>query len=102
MQEVASDSFRSSPDSLGRTRVLVVEDDDTIAEPLVEGLGLEGFEVERVATGAGALVAETPDFVLLDLGLPDLDGREVCRRLRDRSEVPIIVVTARAEELDRV
>jgi DNA-binding response OmpR family regulator len=83
-------------------RLLVVEDDDGIADPLVEGLERHGFEVDRVHTGAEALGATGPDLVLLDLGLPDLDGREVCRRLRERTEVPIIVVTARADEIDRV
>ena len=83
-------------------RVLVVEDDPTIAEPLTEGLEHEGFEVRCVSSGAEALAADTGDVVLLDLGLPDLDGREVCRRLRERSQVPIIVVTAREDEVDRV
>ena len=83
-------------------RLLVVEDDDGIAEPLVEGLELHGFEVERARTGAEALDAAGVDLVLLDLGLPDLDGREVCRRLRERTGVPIIVVTARVDEIDRV
>jgi two-component system, OmpR family, response regulator RegX3 len=83
-------------------RVLVVEDEDAIADPLVEGLGREGFEVERAATGQDALSAAEPDLVLLDLRLPDVDGFEVCRRLRERSRVPIIVVSARGEEVDRV
>jgi DNA-binding response OmpR family regulator len=83
-------------------RVLVVEDDPRISAPLVEGLAREGYEVEAVATGADALVAEHADLVLLDLGLPDLDGRTVCRQLRARSQVPIIVVSARGEEIDRV
>jgi two-component system response regulator RegX3 len=83
-------------------RILVVEDEDAIAEPLVEGLRREGFEVERVATGAEALEAREPDLVLLDLRLPDVDGLDVCRRMRERSTVPIIVVTARGEEADRV
>jgi two-component system response regulator RegX3 len=83
-------------------RLLVVEDEDAIAEPLVEGLEREGFAVERAATGEAALAADEPDLVLLDLRLPDLDGLEVCRRLRERSRVPIIVVTARGEEVDRV
>lgn len=82
--------------------LLVVEDDDSIADPLVKGLGREGFTVTRVATGAAALAAAPADLVLLDLGLPDLDGYEVCRRLRADSDVPIIVVTARGEEVDRV
>ncbi len=84
------------------TRLLVVEDDDAIGEPLEEGLLREGFDVARVATGRAALDADDADFVLLDLGLPDLDGGEVCRRLRERSDVPIIVLTARSDELDRV
>ncbi len=83
-------------------RVLLVEDDDAIAEPLAEGLGREGLEVVRVSTGAAALAAEPVELVLLDLGLPDLDGLEVCRQLRARSSVPVIVITARGEELDRV
>ena len=83
-------------------RVLVVEDDDSIAEPLVTGLERESFVVERVATGAAALAAAPADMVLLDLGLPDIDGYEVCRRMRAVSDVPIIVVTARGQEVDRV
>ena len=83
-------------------RVLIVEDEDAIAEPLAEGLQREGFVVERVATGEAALAAAAPDLVLLDLGLPDTDGFSVCRELRRRSDVPIIVVTAKGEEVDRV
>ncbi len=86
----------------GVMRILIVEDDDAIAEPLEAGLRREGMDCTRVATGEAALSAPEPDLVLLDLGLPDLDGTEVCRRLRARSRVPIIVVTARGEELDRV
>lgn len=83
-------------------RILLVEDDDGIAEPLAEGLAREGFEVSRVATGAAALSEPVPDLVLLDLGLPDMDGYTLCRTLRARSNVPIVVVTARGEEVDRV
>jgi DNA-binding response OmpR family regulator len=83
-------------------RVLLVEDEDAIAEPLAEGLRREGFSVERVATGREALDADEPDFVLLDVGLPDMDGFSVCRDLRSRSSVPIIMVTAKGEEVDRV
>jgi two-component system, OmpR family, response regulator RegX3 len=83
-------------------RVLIVEDDDAIAKPLAEGLRREGFDVSRVASGEEALEAPLPDLVLLDLRLPGLDGTEVCRRLRARSDVPIIVVTAKGEEVDRV
>lgn len=87
---------------MSSVRVLVVEDDDGIAEPLVEGLTREGFEVGRVATGHDALTAEQSDLVILDLGLPDMDGYSVCQQLRARSSVPIIVVTARGAEVDRV
>ncbi len=80
----------------------MVEDEDAIAEPLVNGLRREGFDVTRVATGTEALEAAASDLVLLDLRLPDIDGLDVCRRLRERSRVPIIVVTARGEEADRV
>jgi two-component system, OmpR family, response regulator RegX3 len=83
-------------------KILLVEDEDAIAEPLAEGLQREGFEVARVATVAGALGAAEADLVLLDLRLPDGDGLDVCRQLRERSDVPIIVVTARGEETDRV
>ena len=83
-------------------RILIVEDDDAIAKPLADGLRREGFEITRVATGEDALEASPPDLVLLDLRLPRIDGTEVCRRLRTRSDVPIIVVTAKGEEIDRV
>jgi two-component system, OmpR family, response regulator RegX3 len=86
-------------------RVLIVEDDDAIASPLAKGLEREGLDVERVETGSAALgrtAGSHFDIVLLDLGLPDRDGFDVCRELRARSDVPIIVVTARSEEVDRV
>jgi two-component system, OmpR family, response regulator RegX3 len=82
--------------------VLLVEDDDTIAEPLTAGLGRYGFTVTRVSTGTDALNAAPTDMVLLDLGLPDMDGIDVCRRLRERCTTPIIMITARGEETDRV
>ena len=83
-------------------RLLLVEDDPSIAVPLCDGLVREGFEVVHAATGAAALAAGPVDLVLLDLGLPDLEGRVVCQRLREHSSVPIIVVTARGGEIDRV
>jgi DNA-binding response OmpR family regulator len=83
-------------------RVLVVEDEEAIAEPLAEGLRREGFAVTVAGTAAEALAAAETDVVLLDLRLPDGDGLDVCRELRARSDVPIIVVTARGEEVDRV
>ena len=83
-------------------RLLVVEDDPAIAGPLVRGLERAGFSVTHAPDGASALAAETPDLVLLDLGLPDIDGTEVCRRLRAIGDVPIIIVSARDDEVDRV
>ena len=83
-------------------RILLVEDEHAIAEPLIEGLTREGFEVTHVDNGADALAAPEPDLVLLDLRLPDIDGFDVARELRGRSRVPIIMITARGEEVDIV
>ena len=83
-------------------RILLVEDDPSIARSLQESLGSAGFDVTHVATGRAAMAADVGDVVLLDLGLPDVDGYDVCREIRTRSDVPIIVLTARGEELDRV
>ena len=82
--------------------VLLVEDDESIAEPLMDGLARYGIATRHVATGAAALEAPVGDFVLLDLGLPDIDGIDVCRRLRARGDVPIIMLTAQGDEADRV
>jgi len=83
-------------------RILVVEDDRSIAGSLIEGLTAEGYSVEHAATGVAALAATDYDMVLLDLGLPDIDGRDLFRQLRTRRAIPIIMLTARAEEFDRV
>ena len=84
-------------------KLLLVEDDRSIADTLVEGLTDAGHTVTHVATGAAALAAQGYELVLLDLGLPDMDGRDVCRALRQRSStIPIIMLTARSEEFDRV
>ena len=86
-------------------RVLVVEDDEAIADVLRRTLRQEGHEVRSSADGVEALrVAEefVPDLVVLDLGLPGLDGVEVCRRLRAESDVPILILTARTDLDDRV
>ena len=99
---LSAEATRSPRWDTRTVKLLLVEDEDAIAEPLAEGLRREGFAVERVATGAAALEASEPDVVLLDIGLPDTDGLAVCRELRSRSEVPIIMVTAKGEEIDRV
>jgi DNA-binding response OmpR family regulator len=86
-------------------QVLLVEDEPSIAEPLVDALAREGHDVVHAATGAAALDAEGSrsfDIVLLDLRLPDIDGFDVCRTIRARSDVPIIIVSARGEEIDTV
>jgi len=84
-------------------RVLLVEDDEPVAQSLRRGLIRYGFEVEWVSTGAAALSHAGPyDVVLLDLGLPDTDGLDVCKALRERGDVPIIVISARSDETDRV
>jgi DNA-binding response OmpR family regulator len=82
--------------------VLLVEDDDPVAESLCRGLERYGFAVDWVRTGREALAAAAYDLVLLDLGLPDTDGLDVCRELRSRGQVPIIVISARSDEVDRV
>ncbi|MHC5905601.1 response regulator transcription factor [Streptomyces sp. S6] len=87
---------------MGGVRVLLIEDDHTIAEPLVEGLGHFGLTVQHVSTGGEGLRGPYGDVVLLDLGLPDIDGIDVCRGIRSVSEVPIIILSARGEEADRV
>lgn len=86
-------------------QILVVEDDESVASGVLEGLTRAGFRARHVATGGHALDevrASRPDFVLLDLGLPDMDGTDVCRAIRALTATPIIVVSARDEEIDRV
>ena len=85
--------------------VLLVEDETSITEPLAEALGREGFETEIAGTVAESLELAArvkPDLVLLDVMLPDGSGYDVCRELRQRSQVPIIMLTARGEEADRI
>jgi len=87
------------------TRVLVVEDEESFSEALSFLLAREGFEVELASTGPQALAAfdrAGADLVLLDLMLPGLSGLEVCRELRGRSDVPVIMVTAKDSEIDKV
>ncbi len=87
---------------LRSVRVLLVEDDIRVAAALGSALRQRGHEVSMATTAAAALDAPPVDLVLLDLGLPDRDGIEVCRELRARGDVAIIAVTARGEEQDRV
>jgi two-component system, OmpR family, response regulator RegX3 len=85
------------------TRLVLVEDDSAIAVPLTETLERHGFAVHWVRTGQEALDLESPSFVLLDLGLPDIDGMDVCKALRAKfPTLPIIITSARGEDIDRV
>jgi two-component system, OmpR family, response regulator RegX3 len=88
-----------------RGHVTVIEDEASISDPLRSALDREGYAVSVEATGNGGLESvrvNEPDIVLLDLMLPDLDGRDVCRAIRQSSDVPIIMLTARGLETDRV
>ena len=88
-----------------RPRILLVEDEESISEPFSRALAREGFEPVVARTAADALrLADLvdPELVLLDLMLPDGDGRDVCRELRRRSDTPIIMLTARGTETDRI
>ena len=86
-------------------RVLIVEDDPNVAEVVGRYLAREGYEVDTEADGLRGLehaLADPPDLVVLDLMLPSLSGLEVCRRLRAVAPVPVIMLTARGEEVDRI
>jgi DNA-binding response OmpR family regulator len=86
-------------------RVLIIEDDPNVAEVVARYLQREGYQVEAVADGAVGLdraLTDLPDLVVLDLMLPTLGGLEVCRRLRSVAPVPVIMLTARGEEADRI
>jgi two-component system, OmpR family, response regulator RegX3 len=89
----------------GRRTILMVEDEESITVPLAEALDREGFDTRVAGTVAEALdsaTEELPDLVLLDVMLPDGFGYDVARTLRERSKVPIIMLTARGEETDRI
>jgi len=86
-------------------KILVVEDDDALRETLAYNLGREDYNVRAVEDGLSALESarkDHPDLVLLDLMLPGMDGIEVCRILRQEMNVPILILTARDDEIDRV
>ncbi|MGS0563384.1 response regulator transcription factor [Microbacterium aurugineum] len=85
-------------------RILIVEDDDRVAGALEAFLARSGYATIRAADGAAALelLGADTEVVLLDLGLPDVDGIDLCRRIRGRSEVPIVIVTARNQVAERI
>jgi DNA-binding response OmpR family regulator len=91
--------------SMGNARLLLVDDDRALADMLGEYLELQGFQVEAVDSGELALAAlarRSPDLVVLDIGLPGIDGLETLHRLRRQHSVPVIMLTARGEEHDRI
>ncbi|MFJ3906325.1 response regulator transcription factor [Streptomyces sp. NPDC090025] len=95
---------RSAPPH-GRARILVVDDDPTVAEVVTGYLERAGYAVERAPDGPDALrraAGHRPDLVVLDLMLPGIDGLEVCRRLRAEGPIPVIMLTARGDEEDRI
>lgn len=86
-------------------KILIVEDESALVETLVVNLRAEGYRTLTAADGPSALdiaIAEQPDLVILDIMLPGMDGLEVCRALRKRSDVPVIMLTAKAREVDKV
>src|SRR5688572_5530376 len=83
-------------------RILLVEDEPRFARPLVSALRRHGYRVLHAADADAALSAPPCDLVLLDLGLPDRDGMRVCEELRERGDTPIVMLTARSEEVHRV
>jgi two-component system catabolic regulation response regulator CreB len=86
-------------------RILVVEDEQAIAESIAYALKTEGFDALHVVLGSDAIEKvrrDAPELVILDVGLPDLSGFEVCRQLRQFSDVPVIFLTARSDEIDRI
>jgi DNA-binding response OmpR family regulator len=85
--------------------ILLVEDDPSVAASVIDGLINANMEVDHVSTGKQAITkasVDNFDLILLDLGLPDMDGQDVCRSVREKSRTPIIILSARSEEIDRV
>src|SRR5688572_26810761 len=101
----ADRTMNAMADSTRRARVMVIEDDPTIAEVVCRYLQRDGFDVESVTDGHQAVALATarpPDLMILDLMLPGLDGLEVFRRVRAVAPTPVIMLTARGDESDRV
>ena len=83
-------------------KILVVDDEASIVTMLAYNLKKEGYDVVTAEDGEVALESENPDLLLLDIMMPKMDGYEVCRKIREKSNVPIIMLTARADEVDKV
>ncbi len=90
---------------MNKRTILLIEDERAISEPLMAALAREGFEpvlAETAAAGLDTFTRRSPDLVLLDVMLPDGDGRDLLRRIRDTSRTPVVMLSARGEEMDRV
>ena len=91
--------------TIAETNILIVDDEPALREALTYSLTREGYAVRSAATSAEAFAKidrQMPNFIVLDLGLPDADGLELCRRVRSRSSVPILMLTARQSEVDKI
>ena len=91
--------------TIAETSILIVDDEPALREALTYSLSREGYAVSSAATSAEAFARmdrQMPNFIVLDLGLPDADGLELCRRVRSRSSVPILMLTARQSEVDKI
>lgn len=91
--------------TIAETSILIVDDEPALREALTYSLSREGYAVSSAATSAEALAKvdrQMPNFIVLDLGLPDADGLELCRKVRSRSSVPILMLTARQSEVDKI
>jgi DNA-binding response OmpR family regulator len=100
-----AESFRHEGRAVGSAKILIVDDESIVREVVERYLTREGYTVRAAADGEAAMrlaEEETPDLVILDLMLPKVDGLEVCRRLRAQSDVPIIMLTAKGEETDKI
>jgi DNA-binding response OmpR family regulator len=86
-------------------RILLVEDDPSVAASILDGLVSASMEVKHVDNGTDAIdlaLSDNFELILLDLGLPDIDGQDLCRRIREKLQTPIIILSARGDEIDRV
>ena len=106
MQNYAAQNNRmSNPQLVNKSKILLIEDEPAISDAVIYALESEGFDVFWCNTGASGislLKDESPDLVLLDIGLPDINGFEVFQKARSSSQIPIIFLTARKEEVDKV
>ena len=85
-------------------RILIVDDEKEIRGLLAETFAMEGYATDQAADGEGALllIEKQPDLILLDINLPDMDGYQICQAIRGRTNAPILFLSARTEEADRI